>query len=213
MNDNTIKHRLLQFLKASKISQKKFELGIDVSNGYVNNLKKNIGADKIHRIHSAYPELNIDWLLTGDGEMYNPEQPDKPYKNYTEGAPYYDVDFECGFDELTAPGAPNPEYLISMPGYEKATLWCNATGHSMEPEISNGDIMALQLIEDFSFLPFGNIYAIITTNNMRTVKRLGRSSQPGCYRLIPTNREYDEQDLPISKIYRVYRVLGSMKAF
>ena len=92
-------------------------------------------------------------------------------------------------------------------------MWCNASGHSMEPEINNGDIIALQRIEDFSFLPFGDVYGFITTNGMRTIKRLGRSSKDGYYRLIPTNKEYDEQEIPINKIALVYRVMGTMKSF
>lgn len=121
--------------------------------------------------------------------------------------------FECGFNELTAPNSENPEYLINMPGYENATLWCNASGTSMKPEINNGDIIALRRIDDISFLTFGDIYCIITTNGLRTIKRLGKSTIPGCYRLIPTNKEYDEQDIPLDKILIVYRVLGAMKAF
>jgi len=114
---------------------------------------------------------------------------------------------------MDIPSNTNPEYLIRMPGYEKATLWCNASGHSMEPEINNGDILALQRIDDFSFLPFGDIYGIITTNGMRTIKRLGRSVKDGYYRLIPTNKDYDEQEIPIKAISVVYRVMGAMKAF
>lgn len=83
----------------------------------------------------------------------------------------------------------------------------------MEPEISNGDIVALQRIEDFSFLPYGDVYGIITTNGMRTIKRLGRSQREGYYNLIPTNKEYDEQEIPINMIALVYRVMGAMKAF
>lgn len=156
-------------------------------------------------------EISETWLLTGEGNMFASK--DKPEVSYTEGIPYYDVDFECGFDELVHPGATNPECLIRMPGYEKATLWCNATGRSMEPEISNGDIIALQKIDDISFLPFGAVYAIVTTNGLRTIKRLGRSETPGCYKLIPTNPEYDSQDIPVKMIYCVYRVMGSMKSF
>lgn len=107
----------------------------------------------------------------------------------------------------------HPEYLIRMPGYEKATLWCNASGHSMEPEINNGDIIALQRVDDFSFLPYGDVYGFITTNGLRTIKRLGRSDRDGFYRLIPTNKDYDEQEIPINKIALVYRVMGAMKAF
>lgn len=158
------------------------------------------------------PSVNISekWLLTGKGEMIEEE---KPEKSYTEGVPYYDEDFMLGFSEIMATGHENPEYLIKMPGYEKATLWCNASGHSMEPEISNGDIIALKRIDDPSFLPFGDIYGIITTNGLRTIKRIGRSQHDGYYRLIPTNKEYDEQEIPISKIAIVYRVMGAMKPF
>lgn len=160
------------------------------------------------------PRINVDWLLTGRGEMFAQEnEEEEPEKSLTEGVPYYDVDFLLGFDELEHPGTPNPEYLIKMPRYDKATMWCNASGHSMEPEISNGDIIALKRIEDVSFLPYGDVYGIITTNGMRTIKRLGRSSREGYYRLIPTNKEYDEQEIPLTQIAVVYRVMGAMKAF
>ena len=53
----------------------------------------------------------------------------------------------------------------------------------------------------------------MTTNGMRTIKRLGRSVRDGYYKLIPTNKEYDEQEIPIDKILMVYRVMGAMKAF
>ena len=170
------------------------------------------GYDVIRRIvEMSTPQIDIDWLLTGEGEMCVDNQ--KPQKSYNTGVPYYDEDFLLGFDEILAPSNEHPEYLINMPGYEKATLWCNASGHSMEPEINNGDIIALQRIDDFSFLPFGDVYGFVTTNGMRTIKRLGRSDRDGYYRLIPTNKEYDTQEIPINKIALVYRVMGAMKAF
>lgn len=179
-------------------------------------------------IAEKFPDWSLEWLLTGKGSSLKSEHDDDaiyeaaysqakeeliPEISYTDGVPYYDVDFQLGFDEFESVENTNPEYLIRMPGYEKATLWCNASGHSMEPEINHGDILALQRINDFSFLPFGDIYGFITTNGMRTIKRLGRSTLQGYYRLIPTNKEYDEQEIPISSIAMVYRVMGAMKAF
>lgn len=206
------KDRLFEFIKAESLSVRQFEIDSKLSNGYMRQLKHTPSYDKLDKISSAYPHLNMDWVLTGKGGMYVDDEP-KPEISYTEGVPYYDVDFKLGFEELVEAGTPNPEYLIKMPGYEKATLWCNASGHSMEPEISNGDILALQRVEDFSFLPFGDIYGFITVNGMRTIKRLGRSLRDGYYRLIPTNKEYDEQEIPVRSIAVVYRVMGAMKAF
>ena len=210
-----IAKRLSEYIEYDAIttpSQFAAKAGIDAS-GFHKMLKGQlkITTATLKKIAAAY-DLNFEWLKYGEGEMYAANKP-KPEISYTEGVPYYDVDFKLGFDEMEHPGAPNPEYLIRMPGYEKATLWCNASGHSMEPEINNGDILALQRIDDFSFLPFGDIYGIITTNGMRTIKRLGRSIKDGYYRLIPTNKDYDEQEIPIKAISVVYRVMGAMKAF
>lgn len=158
--------------------------------------------------------LNKTWLLTGEGEMYNVGMiAQTDVINYTEGVPYYDEDFVLGFTELGFPSSENPSFLVQMPKYKNATLWCNATGHSMEPEIHHGDVVALQLIEDASFLIYGDVYAIVTTNGLRTIKRLAKSSEEGCYKLVATNPEYDAQDIPKDKIMRVYRVLGNLHAF
>lgn len=125
------------------------------------------------------------------------------------------MDFIGGFDIILNDQTATPEYLIDFKQYNKATCWCNITGHSMEPEINHGDIIALKEIADFSFLPYGEVYAIITTNGMRTVKRIGPSSNSENYSLIPTNKspEYGVQEIPKNYIYRVYQVLGSVKKF
>ena len=83
----------------------------------------------------------------------------------------------------------------------------------MEPEIAHGDMIALKKIEDFSFIPFGEVYAIVTTNEMRTIKRIGPATNPENYSLIPTNKspEYGIQELPKRMIRHIYHVLGCMK--
>ena len=60
---------------------------------------------------------------------------------------------------------------------------------------------------------YGEIYAIVTTNEMRTVKRIGPSSNSDNYTLIPTNKspEYGIQELPKNMILRIFEVMGCMK--
>lgn len=188
-------------------------VGIDPS-GFIKMLKgrSKITFNTVQKIAQSQ-NLSLQWLLTGEGEMHDSPRLDEAQISYTDGVPYYDEDFTLGFQELCAPSVESPDFMIRMPGYERATLWCNASGHSMEPEINNGDIVALRRVEDFSFLPYGDIYGFVTTNGLRTIKRLGRSDRDGYYRLIPTNKECDEQEIPISKIAIVYRVMGAMKAF
>ena len=153
----------------------------------------------------------------GEGEMLKDgnESTGKPRINYTQGVPYYNVDFMGGFEIVENERTINPEYLIDFKPYAKATCWCNISGHSMEPEINSGDIIALRRIDDFSFLPMGEIYAIVTKNDMRTVKRIGPSANPDNYTLIPTNKspEYGIQELPKNMIRAVFEVMGCMKRF
>ena len=87
------------------------------------------------------------------------------------------------------------------------------TGKSMEPELSGGDIIALEAIEDASYLISGEIYAIVTKNGLRTVKRLRVLPEPGHYELVPTNKEYEPQEITSEEILKVYRVMGSIKRF
>lgn len=210
----SVKQRLIQFIKYKGIGQGKFEKTVGLSNGYINQLRHSPSPQKIQMIIGAYPDLNQSWLLTGEGEMLNSVKIDsEPQINFTKGVPYYNVDFIGGFDIVLNDQTISPEYLIDFRKYNEATCWCNVTGHSMEPEITHGDIIALKKIEDKSFLPLGEVYAIVTTNGMRTIKRLGPSSDPKCYTLVPTNKspEYGIQELPKDMIEHVFQVLGCMK--
>lgn len=131
------------------------------------------------------------------------------------GIPYYDVDFLGGFDLVCNDQTVNPDGFVNIGKFNRATCLCNITGHSMEPEIEHGDIIVLRKIEDWSFLPYGEIYAIVTRNEMRTVKRLGRSPNPDCYMLIPANRspEYSPQEIRKADILYVFEVMGCMRQF
>ena len=97
--------------------------------------------------------------------------------------------------------------------YNTAECWCNVTGHSMEPEISQGDIIALKELHDWqTYIPSGEIYAIVTTEH-RTIKRVSPGKHEGYILLTPSNPspEYVPQEIPLSIVQRVYRVLGCMK--
>lgn len=173
-------------------------------------------SDILGQIVNIVDDVNALWLLTGNGTPFSntePENDDKPQISFTKGVPYYNVDFIGGFDIVLNDQTILPEYLIDFKKYNDATCWCNVTGHSMEPEITHGDVIALKKIEDKSFLPLGEVYAIVTTNGMRTIKRLGPSNDPRCYTLVPTNKspEYGIQELPKDMIEHIFQVLGCMK--
>ena len=56
-----------------------FERIISAGNGYVSRIKKGIKPDRLETISLKFPRLNIQWLLTGEGEMLlNPQVREHP---------------------------------------------------------------------------------------------------------------------------------------
>ncbi|MDU1889464.1 MAG: S24 family peptidase [Dysgonomonas sp.] len=64
----TQKDRIIEFLEKKGISKNKFYTQTGVSNGTLDK-KSGITGDTISKIYAAYPELNLDWLITGQGDM------------------------------------------------------------------------------------------------------------------------------------------------
>ena len=71
--EDTVKQRLIKYIKYKGLSQAKFEKAIGVSNGFVNNISRSIGVEKVQRISITFPDLNMGWVLSGEGEMLKPE--------------------------------------------------------------------------------------------------------------------------------------------
>ena len=172
-----------------------------------------------------YPRYSTGWLLTGAGSMLkddlngiktideaNPSFMPTTSMNPSVGTPYYDVDFIGGFDEVFNSQVNIPATTIVIRGFEKASLWCNVTGHSMEPKINHGDIIALRQCT-LNDIQYGEIYAVVL-DTIRTIKILRRSPDPSKLRFIPINTEdYDEQEFDKSRIMNVFEVIGSISKF
>jgi heme-degrading monooxygenase HmoA len=67
-----MKERLILFLAYLGIGQTKFESKVGLSRGLINNIKGNISLDSLKKITDYYPELNSEWLTTGEGSMLKP---------------------------------------------------------------------------------------------------------------------------------------------
>lgn len=66
---NTISDRALEFAKHKGYNAAEFERIAGLSNGMTRNLCEKTRKSTFDRISNAFPELNINWLRTGSGEM------------------------------------------------------------------------------------------------------------------------------------------------
>jgi hypothetical protein len=64
--------RISEYLNFKMICPHKFEQTLHISNGYFQKQLRNkgsIGSDILIKISENYPDLNMLWILTGEGSM------------------------------------------------------------------------------------------------------------------------------------------------
>ena len=181
----------------------KYQRILDIQNGKV----KNISAEVASRIIDAYPQFNIEWLLTGEGEML---------KNAVEVATsghriryWVDVDATAGgvtqFDDMMS-----SQYIdLAIPEFRDCTDAVNLYGDSMFPLYKSGSIIILKEWKE-SFIDFGNVYLIITKNGNRMVKYLRKGSDVAHVLCVSENKEFDPFEIEIGDILRLYLVKGGV---
>lgn len=81
---DSIKERILAFIRYKKLNNKQFEDICGLGNGFVSKIGYSIREPKIELISKAFPELNTDWLVRGIGEMLNNSN---PVPKYNEAVP------------------------------------------------------------------------------------------------------------------------------
>lgn len=72
--ENTVKERIMIFLAFKEMKPATFERLCGLSNGTLKQMKNEPRLSNIEKILETFPELNREWLITGQGEMLVPSQ-------------------------------------------------------------------------------------------------------------------------------------------
>ncbi len=67
----TIKERLQKYCTERRTTIGTFCRHAGISSSYFHQVRSDIGQDILTRIRNTYPDLNVEWLRTGEGEMLN----------------------------------------------------------------------------------------------------------------------------------------------
>lgn len=209
----TVKDRILQFCNAVGVRPGRFERECGLSNGYLSKLRNEPSRDKIGVIASTYPNLNIDWLLTGEGNMLKESsavEGEKVRQASCRPIRYWtDVDATGGgvqlFDDTLT-----KEYIdISIPEFRDCTDAVNIYGDSMAPLYKSGQIIILKEWTE-NFIDFGNVYLVITRNGNRMVKYLKKAKDDAHVLCVSENPEFDPFEIEKASILKLFIVKGSI---
>ena len=220
----TKKERLEHFIAAMGYSVREFERAIGVSNGTVRHITDALSANLKEKISANFPQLNMNWLLTGEGEMLRsskaaPSQPDvneRPVlKEVTKGGlPLIPIDAvagfngwdECGVSEMDCTHYDVPDFKTAH-----ADFLIRVSGSSMYPKYSSGDILACRKIDEITFLQWGKVY-VIDSRQGAMVKRLfpieGNADMILCK---SDNPNYPPFELPKEEIRSLSIVVGAIR--
>ncbi len=182
------------------------------------------------KISSAYPELNISWLLTGEGEML--KTPGKEGKgNDTEAAsnltvgrviPLYDAEAAAGNGyemDMSPARVVDTIEIGSLLRDSEAAL--RIYGNSMVPNYPSGCVVGLRPHTD-EFIEPGQVYVVETREN-RYLKRLFYNADHSAFRCVSDNHVtfdsgpmkgefcFPEFEIPFEAVRRLFRVVGVIK--
>ena len=130
--------------------------------------------------------------------------------------PYYDVDFAGGWSSEELFAQHKPSFFITIPDFKRAELACNLIGNSISQRIKSGSIIGLRKVEDWqTYFPTNEVYAVVTRNNLRTVKLVRRAKEKGFIELVPAplpeynDPPYQTETVPQDYIVEFYQVVAT----
>ena len=214
---NNIKERLKAIARYKELSVTKFEGETGLSNGLVGKVKKpNI--ETILKVVNRFPEINLQWLLTGDGDMVGEAKKNMPeekeIQNKRQGIPLLDGEhIAAGLPSGKAEPLQDIDY-INFPGIKNkiGDLAVKAKGRSMvdtehpERSIPDGAIVVLSTRHG-SYIEWGETFCIATRDGY-TIKRLQPGHDENYVKCVSNNEKegFIPFEIPTKDIITIKRV-------
>jgi len=226
MAENTIQ-RIKHYLDYKGIKVSTLEKAVGMSNGsFASQLKNNktIGLDKLENILSKYPDINIEWLLTGEGDMLKfdiLQEKNAAYKKTekepkNQNIPLYSIQTTSGIIDLFG----NNEYqtpvdTISIPKISDCDGALYVTGDSMSPLLKSGDIVIYKKVYNHEKnIIWGEMYLVYVNNDGNEfffTRFLKQSEQESFVQLVAQNPDHQTIEFPLSSIKALALVKASIR--
>ena len=226
-----MKERLLKLIEALGMNVLSFSKYIGVSDGttrmYTTRGSKP-GSDYLEKIILANDRINIEWLLTGKGEMFRPGSSSKPFgSDIAKQNPVIHInqDNETGIvipmiDQKAAAnyisGYTSQQYYnelahTTLPAYMAKGgihFWLQVKGDSMETTFYDGDWLLCEQIQRENWLDLKDydVHVVVSNDRGVQVKRIKNRLKKGFIRCRSDNRAHKPYSLLFNDILEIWRV-------
>lgn len=210
-SDNTVKGRLKAYLSANNITMAEFGRRIGVSSAYITSMRKSIQPDKVERIKEEFPDIDIDWLLTGVKDDNSPPIKTSdtiliPVVNLdSRGGTAYNEEVQT--DTYITGQIPFPRSIA-----HQGDVVIPIYGDSMEPTYKAGSMVLIREVELWrEYLELGCTYVIGLVDDRRIIKTVMAGSDTQHYLLVSINPAFQPQEIDKRIIRSVWRVIVSVR--
>jgi hypothetical protein len=220
-----MKDRLLKFINFKGLSQRQFLIKAGLSTSYLSVVKDDFGVSALFSISQNFPELNVEWLKTGKGEMINKgfENKDNDFDKLSnfffangEQKPVITESIAKipNFDvlELVKSGKiQNLEYMGAFNQFPPFDFYFRNDRVSMEPQFMRGDLIALSALQENAVIESGAPY-IIDTKSIGFIFR-NIYERGDKYECKVSNPKSQLEDINVEKgdVIKIYRVVGLVR--
>lgn len=202
-------------MKAKGYSDTFVQSECGLSNGTLNKSRAE-GRDLSRRatelVLKKFQNINRVWLTTGVGEMeLAPSPPMEPPPNplSTDTRPRLPLNVTAGLNEiLDGVALAQCEQVPVVPMLPNYSFTMRVAGESMMPYINPGDELACLKIEEPSFLQWGRIYVMFTSQGVMVKKIYDTGDGIRC---VSFNGDYPDFIVPKSEIYSFNLVIGLVR--
>ncbi|MDM1513557.1 S24 family peptidase [Myroides odoratimimus] len=231
----TTKERIIQYIDYKGISVSEFLKLTDIKRGFLDSDKLNATVSDIFiaKIIANCPDINLEWLITGNGSMLKNQIIDNsltaeptpsnrktidPLKE-VQRVPLFNLTATMGLVPKSN-GDWDEEFVIdylSIPNLASVDGAVYATGDSMSPYLNSGDIIAYKKIDvDMDNIFFGEVYLLSIYmdeySTYKTIKYLHKSDRGDDYvKLVSANPVHNDKDIPLHKIAAMGLVRASIR--
>ena len=212
-----IKRNISLYLHRKGVSDYEFYKKSGITRGILSQ-PNGISEDNISRFLAYAPDVNVVWLLTGEGEMLKTEHTSggmPPVAHQTdnpkEGIPLIPFSAMAGalMGEQTALEYECERYVV--PAFSGADFLMQVKGSSMVPTYISGDIVACRRVPMSDLFFQWNKPYVLDTAQGAIIKRIKPGSDKQHVLIVSDNKDYDPFELPYEDIYAVALVIGIIR--